>query len=84
MTRISSLSDWFQAPQDTENSLPIEERTFHSAAAHRPASWAGYPTHIFLESSWIFLEYTESFWDILQIYSIAFELISLRSFGTVR
>ncbi len=61
-----------KGPEHTRNfnnSIPIEERTFHSAAAHRPASWAGYPTYIFLQGSWIFLEYTDFFfkslWDIL-------------------
>jgi hypothetical protein len=32
--------DWLQAYPKTDNSVPIQERTFQSAAAQRPVSWA--------------------------------------------
>ncbi len=35
-----SRDAWLRASPNTDNSLPIEERTFPSAAAHRPVSWA--------------------------------------------
>jgi hypothetical protein len=32
--------DWLRASPNTDNSVPIQERIFQSAAAHRPVSWA--------------------------------------------